>query len=128
MLPADVRDIVRTALLFHSTVCLAELCQGVAAGDPAHPRWAHTRDLYVRLVDSIPDNRVLHPDDAVWRGAAVLAGTLARTQGFQPHQRNELLLDALILLTTHRHGLPLLTSNVGDFDQLHPGVDLIFYR
>jgi hypothetical protein len=43
---------------------------------------------------------------------------LARTQGFQPHQRKEMLNDALIFLTAARAGLPLLTSNRADFDLL----------
>ena len=46
---------------------------------------------------------------------ALIAGILARTQGFQPHQRKECLNDALIFLTAAKIGLPVLTANRGDF-------------
>jgi len=48
--------------------------------------------------------------------AEIIAGTLARTQGYQPHQRKECLNDALIYLTAAKAGLPVLTANRDDFD------------
>jgi predicted nucleic acid-binding protein len=54
----------------------------------------------------------------------VIAGTLARTQGFQSHQRKECLNDALIYLTAAKRGLPVLTANRSEFDmiqQIAPG-------
>ena len=48
--------------------------------------------------------------------AGVVAGTLARIQGLQAHQRKECLNDALILLTAAKAGLPVLTANRVDFD------------
>jgi hypothetical protein len=33
------------------------------------------------------------------------------TQRLQPHQKNDLLNDALIFLTAARHGVPVLTEN-----------------
>jgi predicted nucleic acid-binding protein len=41
---------------------------------------------------------------------------LARTQGYQRHQRKERLNDALIYLTATKAGLPVLTSNRDEFD------------
>jgi predicted nucleic acid-binding protein len=54
----------------------------------------------------------------------MVAGTLARTQRFQPHQRKECLNDALIYLTAARQGLPVVTADRVDFNiiqQIAPG-------
>ena len=63
--------------------------------------------------------------------AGVLTGMLARSQGYQAHQRKELLADALIYLSASKAGLPVLTRNAGDFDllkQLHPQGRVIIYE
>jgi hypothetical protein len=46
----------------------------------------------------------------------VIAGALARMQGFQKHQRKECLNDALIYLSAAKAGLPVLTANRDEFD------------
>ncbi len=56
------------------------------------------------------------PDHERFCSAGVIAGTLARTQRFQPHQRKDCLNDALIFLTAAKAGLPVLTANRSDFD------------
>ena len=64
------------------------------------------------------------PDAQVWADAGVIAGTLSRTQGFQPYQRKECLNDALIYLTAAKQGLPVVTANRVEFDmiqQIAPG-------
>ena len=48
---------------------------------------------------------MLTPDLEVWIEAGAIAGTLARTQNYQRHQRKECLNDALILLTAAKAGL-----------------------
>ena len=116
--PSEVAKLLDRSLLFHCSVCLAELATGVANGDPAHPRWSATRDHYAVVMRAIPEQRVLTPGSETWIDAGILSGTLARTQGFQSHQRKELLNDALILLTASRAGLPVLTSNRDEFDLL----------
>jgi predicted nucleic acid-binding protein len=68
------------------------------------------------LFDAIPDRRVLVPDQELWVAAGMVAGTLARMQGLQVHQRKDCLNDALILLTAAKAGLPVLTANRVDFD------------
>ena len=70
---------------------------------------------------------MLLPDAQTWHLAGIMAGTLARTQEFQPHQRQECLNDAPIYLTAARQGLPVLTANRDEFDliqQIVPGVPL----
>ena len=88
------------------------------------------RDHYAALFASVPPSRLLTPDAQVWTDAGLIAGTLARTQGFQPHQRKECLNDALILLTAAKAGLPVLTANRGEFDliqQLAPEGRFVHY-
>ena len=111
-----VRDAVDQALLFHCSVALAELAVGVANADPARADWAGLQDHYAKLFASIPASRLVTPDAQVWTDAGVIAGTLARTQGFQPHQRKECLNDALIFLTAAKAGIPVLTANRDEFD------------
>lgn len=53
--------------------------------------------------------------------AGVIAGTLARTQGFQPHQRRQCLNDALIYLTAAKARILLLTV-----EQIAPGGAVLY--
>lgn len=115
-LPALVQDLVERALLFHCSVCLGELATGIANANPSLPSWSALRDHYLELFDSIPSARLLNPDAQVWTDAGVVAGVLARTQGFQKHQRKECLNDALIYLTAAKAGLPVLTADNHQFD------------
>ena len=115
-LPPEVESLLDTALLFHSTICLAELAVGIASADPSGPEWTQVRDYYVELFAAMPDTRLLTPDAQTWAEAGVIAGTLSRVQGYQPYQRKECLNDALIFLTAARAGLPVLTQNRVDFD------------
>ena len=129
-LPADVAALLDRALLFHCSVCIAELATGVANGDPAHPRWRAARDHYAELTAAIPPSRLLTPDPDIWVEAGLVAGTLARTQGYQASQRKECLNDALILLTAAKAGLPVLTANRDEFDliqQIAPEVRFVHY-
>jgi hypothetical protein len=60
----------------------------------------------------------------------VIAGTIARTQCFQPYQRKDCLNDALIFLTAAKAGLAVLTSNRTELDliqQLAPKGRLIHF-
>ncbi len=115
-LDRHVSDAIDRALLFHCSVALAELAVGVANADPARPGWTMMRDHYTELFADVPASRLLEPDAEVWTDAGVIAGTLARTQGFQPHQRKECLNDALIFLTAAKAGIPVLTGNRDEFD------------
>jgi len=103
-------------LLFHCSVCMAELATGVANADPADPGWRTLRGHYDTLIASLPPARLLTPDADIWVEAGVIAGTLARCQGYQRNQRKESLNDALIYLTAAKAGLPVLTANRDEFD------------
>lgn len=76
-------------------------------------------------------SRLLTPDAETWVEAGLIAGTLARTQGFQPHQRKDCLNDALVLLTAAKAGLAVLARNRGEFDliqQLAPECRFLYYQ
>ena len=129
-LPAEVRALVGSGLLYHCSVCVAELALGVANADPAHPGWEELRDHYRGVIERIPETRLLSPDAHVWAEAGLIAGTLARTQNYQRHQRKECLNDALIFLTAAKAGLPVLTANVTEFDliqQLAPAGRFVYF-
>jgi len=115
-LPEEARLLVERSLLFHCSVCLAELATGVANFDPSSSGWRTVRDHYAALFDAVPGSRLLTPDHQLWIEAGVIAGTLARTQNFQKHQRKECLNDALIYLTAAKAGLSVLTANRDEFD------------
>jgi predicted nucleic acid-binding protein len=115
-LPSAAAALVDRGLLFHCSVCVAELATGVANADPARAGWKAIRDHYDALIANIPDTRLLTPDAEIWAEAGVIAGTLARCQGYQRHQRKECLNDALIYITAAKAGLPVLTANRDEFD------------
>jgi len=129
-LPAVAQKLVERSLLFHCSVCLGELATGVANANPSLASWPALRDHYADLFDSIPSARLLTPDAQVWTDAGVVAGVLARTQGFQRQQRKECLNDALIYLTAAKAGLPVLTADRHQFDliqQLAPEGQFIHF-
>jgi predicted nucleic acid-binding protein len=129
-LAAPLREVIDQALLFHCAVALAELATGVAHANPAHPRWPALRNHYAELLASVPASRLITPDAQIRADAGLIAGTLTRTQGFQAHQREECLNDALIFLTATKAGLPVLTANRGEFDliqQLAPEGRFVHY-
>lgn len=129
-LPLPVRDALNRALLFHCATALGELAVGVGHADPSRPGWTDVRDHYAALFASIPASRLVAPDPTIWADAGIIAGTLARTQGFQPHQRRTCLNDALIFLSAAKAGIPVLTANRDEFDliqQLAPDGHFVHY-
>ncbi len=123
-LPAPVAALLDNALLWHCSVCLAEITAGIAHYNPAARDWRRVKQQYATIFAAIPDSRIVTPDDESWQLAGLIAGTLARTQRFQPHQRTDCLNDALIYLSAAKLGLPVVTANRDEFDlirQVAPG-------
>jgi predicted nucleic acid-binding protein len=112
------RDKLELVLQHHCTVCLGEIAVGLANRNVAASTWLAERMYWQDLFDSLPKNRTHTPDAEIWTAAGILAGTLARLQKYQPHQRKDVLNDALIYLTALKRGLPVLTDNRKDFDLL----------
>jgi predicted nucleic acid-binding protein len=129
-LPPVVEALLERTILFHCSVCVGEIATGVANADPAHKNWNDIRSVYADVLGSIPASRLLNPEPQVWTDAGLIAGMLARTQNFQPHQRKEMLNDALILLTAAKAGLAVLTSDRDHYDllqQLCPESRVVVY-
>ena len=112
------RDRLELVLQHHCTVCLGEIAVGLANRDVAAATWPAERMYWQELFDRLRKNRTHTPDAETWAAAGILAGTLARVQRYQPHQRKDLLNDALIYLTALKRSLPVLTDNRKDFDLL----------
>ena len=115
-LPESVRSLIDHGVIYHCSVCLAEFALGLGKRDPRAPGWADVEAYQIALLDSLIDSRILTPDPDIWVEAGLIAGVLARTQGYQPHQSKDCLNDALIYLTAAKSGLPVLTENRDDFD------------
>lgn len=129
MLPQAAETLLNQGLMFHCSICLAEISVGVGKYAPKASDWQRMADHYAGLFASIPASRLLAPDAETSADAGMLAGILARTQGFQKRHSRELLNDAMIYLCAANKGLPVLTDNKADFDLLQqsaPGGRFIF--
>jgi predicted nucleic acid-binding protein len=129
-LGADMEIVLRTASLWHSTVTEAELAALAGLLHPAHPETAGVIAQVGTSIELRPAHRILTPDRDTWREAGILAGLLARLQGYGKSEQRKALNDALIFLTASRNGCVVLTRNVSDFDllmQLDPKGQAVFY-
>jgi predicted nucleic acid-binding protein len=130
-LPPGARRLIAGAPVFHCSVCLAELAYAFGRLDPFHPDTPATLAFLRGLLGRVRIDRTVAPDRETWLEAAVIAGTLARTQGLAPADRRRLMYDALVFLAARRIGHPVLTANAGDFDliqQLAPNGRVVYYR
>jgi predicted nucleic acid-binding protein len=122
---------LRGARAWHSTVTDAELIAPCGLLDPKHRQTAAVVKQILQVIDRRPAYRTIAPDREIWLEAGVLAGILARLQGYGASEPRRLLNDALIFATARKHGLTVLTRNIGDFDflqQLEPSGRVLFYR
>lgn len=129
-LPDYAEVALRAGDLWHSTVSEAELAAVAGLLDPTHPGTAGVIAQVAASVELRPAHRILKPDRDSWREAGMLAGLLARLQGYGKHERRQTLNDALIFLTAAKNGCAVLTRNILDFDllmQLDARGQAIFY-
>jgi predicted nucleic acid-binding protein len=129
-LPDHVDVALRTGSLWHSTVTEAELAAIAGLLAPKHPDTAGVITQVAASIDMRPTHRILTPDRGAWREAGMLAGLVARLQGYGKNERRKALNDALIFLTAARNGCVVLTRNVSKFDllmQLDARGQAIFY-
>lgn len=130
-LPRAAEIALRVSQLWHSSVTEAELSALAGVLDPRLPDTAKAIKQVAAVVERRPRHRTLSPDAEVWREAGILAGMLARLQGYGKSERRRVLNDALIFLTAAKHGSVVLTRNVADFDllmQLAPFGRAVFYE
>jgi predicted nucleic acid-binding protein len=97
-LPRHVLRLIEQATLFQSTVCIAEICVGLANRNVSHKNWTKEITYWNEAFLSFTDARILAPDEAIYMDAGLIAGTLSRIQHFQDIQRKKALNDALIFL------------------------------
>jgi predicted nucleic acid-binding protein len=129
-LPDYAEVALRAGSLWHSTVTEAELAALAGLLDPTHPETAGVIAQVSASIDLRPVHRILTPDRDTWREAGVLAGLLARLQGYGKNERRKALNDALIFLTAAKYGCTVLTRNLSEFDllmQLDARGQAIFY-
>ena len=122
---------LRAGSLWHCTVTGAELAALSGLLDPLVPGTQEAVKQVAASIEQRPAHRILNPDRDVWREAGVLAGLLARLQGYGRRERRKALNDALIFLTAAKNGCAVLTRNLADFDllmQLDPRGRAIFYQ
>ena len=130
MLPQAAETLLNQGLMFHCSICLAEISVGVGKYAPKASDWQRTADHYAGLFASIPASRLLVPDAETSADAGMVAGhSWLERRGFQKRHSRELLNDAMIYLCAANKGLPVLTDNKADFDLLQqslPGGRFIF--
>ncbi len=129
-LPDALAAALRAGSLWHSSVTEAELAALAGLLDPTHPDTAGVIAQVAASIDLRPEHRILTPDRETWREAGILAGLLARLQGYGKTEKRKALNDALIFLTAARNGCVVLTRNIADFDllmQLDAKGQAVFY-
>jgi predicted nucleic acid-binding protein len=128
--PAAVDDLLRFRSVFHSAVCLAEICHAFGRLAPEDPRTRKTLAVVAEMIEmDIPRHRLFAPDPQSWGEAGMLAGKAQRRAALST-DGHRLLNDALIYLQAAKVGAAVLTRNRRDFDfldQLMPVGSVIFY-
>jgi len=129
--PGDGDLTLRLSEAWHSPVTESEMAASCGLLDPAHAGTPGIVGQIAAIIDRRPGHRTITPDPEIWRGAGILSGMLARTQGYRKEQRQRVLNDALIFESGRKYGCTVLTRNVVDFDflqQLVPSGRVMFYR
>jgi hypothetical protein len=127
--PAHVEEMIQSRIVNHSAIALAELTHLIGALNPAHPGTPSVLKPLNKMIDAIPQHRVIVPSIRAYGEAGMLAGLVTRLTGQKASIA--LLNDALLFLQAAEMGCDLLTGNVADFDwfdQLLPGTGVFFYR
>ena len=122
---------IRAADAWHSTVTEAELIAPCGFLNPDHPKTPETVEQIKAAIARRPAHRTIAPDREIWLTAGILSGILARLLGYGRSDRRRVVNDALIFATGRKHGMTVLTRNIGDFDylqQLDPAGGILFYE
>jgi predicted nucleic acid-binding protein len=117
-LPTAVATLVARNVVLHCSIACAELAVSVGHLDPAHPQTARHRTPLIDVLSRMAPTRIVAPSADAWTEAAVVAGILARTQGYAREARRAVLHDAMMLLTAVEAGAVLISRNVRDMDLL----------
>jgi predicted nucleic acid-binding protein len=114
----------------HSVCALQEMALAVGRLDPEDARTRQAVADVGTLVSSIVPQRLFNPDADTALRAGLLAGTLARVQGYGKEHRFRAVNDCTVFLQSRKIGATLLTRNYADFDillQMIPEGRVAFY-
>ena len=117
-LPADIEALLANRVVRHSAICVGELGFGFGRLDPAHRDTGRNRSAIGRVLSEFTPGTFAGLSPAGWARAGVLAGSLARLQGFALDRRRALFLDAALFETARESGLTLVSGNISDMDLL----------
>lgn len=129
--PSLVEQLVAIRQVNHSTIAIQELTHTVGVLDPNDRRTPAVIAQVRAQIEAMPEHRVFVPDAEVLGRAALLAGILARLQGYSRDARQKALHDCVLFLQAQKLGFTVLTANVAEFDlllQLIPTGRALFYR
>ena len=129
--PRLVEHLVDTRQVNHSTVAIQELMHTVGVLDPADQRTLAAVEAVRGQIEAMPEHRIFAPDAEVLGRAALLAGILARLQGYARDARLKALQDCVLFLQAQKLGVTVLTANAAEFAlllQLVPTGRVLFYR
>lgn len=126
----EVERVVDDVAHCHSICALQEMAVAVGRLDPEDARTKKAIGDVGTLVSSIAPQRLFHPDADTALRAGLLAGTLARIQGYGKEHRFRAVNDCTLFLQSQKLGTTLLTRNYADFDillQMIPSGRVAFY-
>jgi predicted nucleic acid-binding protein len=129
-LPTPIAALVARNVVLHCAIACAELAVSIGHLDPAHPLTARHRIPLMDTLARMAPSRIVTPSADAWTEGALIAGILARTQGYARADRRGLLNDALMLLTAIEAGATLISRNVRDMDLLlrfRPDAQVLLY-
>jgi hypothetical protein len=130
-LPTDIIALIAAHVILHGAPVLAELAVTIGILDPRDQRTRSTLEPILDTVRHIPRQRIIAPTDEMWLEGAMLAGILARTQGFAKADRRKFMNDALMFLMAAEADVVLVSRNVHDLDlllQIKPDVGVLLYE
>lgn len=127
---AELRQFLEAGAYMHSSVAFQELMVSIGALSPRDPRTQIVIDSFGTMAASINPTRISVPDVDDCIEGALLAGTLARIQGYGKEHRFRAVNDCTLVLQSQKLGTTLLTRNYADFDillQMMPEGRVAFY-
>lgn len=117
-LPVPIQTLIAQNVVLHSSIACAELAVSTGHLDPRHPATAAQRAALLEILMRIPPVRIVAPGADAWIEAAVIAGILARIQGYERENRRALLFVALMVLSSMDAGAVLISRNIRHMDLL----------
>lgn len=117
-LPPGIAVLLVDRIVRHSALSIGELAFGFGRLEPDHRDTGQNRSVIAGILDEISYDSLVDLSPGGWARAGVLAGSLARMQGFALDRRRELFIDAALFVTAQELGLTLVSGNLSDMDLL----------